>query len=110
MLLFSIPAFSQEYSDDDTLNPFKLAAYAAYPAAFVLENIVVKSLHWLMHLPLMKIFQGIIKFQMKECEVKENWSKLRKIISGYIFFIKPHPPKIDRSYRLSFHNLLQNFF
>ena len=55
---FSIPAFSHEYSDDQTLNPFKLAAYAVYPAGFVLENVVVKPLHWFMHIPFINNISG----------------------------------------------------
>lgn len=55
---FSIPAFSHEYGDDDTLNPFKLAAYAVYPAGFVLENVIVKPLHWFSHLPLIRNISG----------------------------------------------------
>ncbi|RMF97304.1 MAG: hypothetical protein D6734_02440 [Candidatus Schekmanbacteria bacterium] len=55
---FSTPALSHQVEDDNTLNPIKLAAYAAYPAGLALDIFVVKPVHWLFNLPVMKTITG----------------------------------------------------
>ncbi len=55
---FALPAYSHEGDSDDTLNPFKLAAYAVYPAGLALDIFVVKPLHWIVNLPIMNKITG----------------------------------------------------
>ncbi|MBI5375199.1 MAG: hypothetical protein HZA77_07170 [Candidatus Schekmanbacteria bacterium] len=60
VLSFCLPAIADEYSErsDETLHPFKVAAYAIYPAGYLLENLVVKPMHWIGHLPFIKDISG----------------------------------------------------
>jgi hypothetical protein len=58
LLLAAGPALADEYDSESAGHPLRIAAYALHPVGYILELLIFRPAHWLVHIESFKALFG----------------------------------------------------
>ena len=84
-ILFPLISYADEYNRDEAFNPWKLMAYALYPAGYTIETVIVKPGHWILSLPFLRDISGHdeLSKSLLPCGLENNFQSYENIKSFY---------------------------
>jgi hypothetical protein len=58
LLFAAAPAWADDHDSDASGHPLRIAAYAAHPVGYILDLLIFRPAHWLVHLKPFKALFG----------------------------------------------------